>query len=423
MQRIGFPTPPPGRPRPRKGALIAVLLGAAVVGGFLFFVAPAQRPQSPDPEPPDTARQETTAIQTVERMVDAIDTGNAAAVGDALAAEWAGIQLPGITRDFLVPSDTPKHIDGAIEFTGAVVDLALGDCVAELGTDPIDYLVRCPVEVTGALPVALGQPLDMEIRAGTAAGEVVSLFHDGETPYVSDYCVWASGEYPELAETAFGATCQPVAQPAQAPAHNVMATGYVAAGVPEPSPDTRDSVTIARVLSGFERLHGEEAIDAPSEASALFANNGPIVRFPGLLPLLFEARDPFPSIPEFLDWSGRVYDVDLGICTISQRYEFGRIRVACPEAVWDGPLVTGLGLAPVPQPIEFIIQAGRITQTLGETNARLAEAADRFCRTAQKELPQFAAQAFRSDCTPNYTAAAADALMTLLEEYGRLLPA
>ena len=340
-----------------------------------------------------------------------------------MAAEWAGIQLPGITGDFLVPSDTPKRIDGAIEFTGAVVDLALGDCVAERGTDPIDYLVRCPVEVTGALPSALGQPLDMEIRAGTTAGEVVSLFHDGQTPYASDYCVWASGEYPELAETAFGATCQPVAQPAQAAAHNVMATGYVAAGVPEPSPDTRDSVTIARVLSGFERLHGEEAIDPPSEASALFANNGPIVRFPGLLPRLFEARDPFPSIPEFLDWSGRVYDVDLGICAISQRHESGRIRVECPEAVWAGPLVTGLGLAPVSQPIEFIIQAGRITQALGDTNPTLAEAADRFCRITQQELPQSAAQAFRSDCTPNYTAAAADVLMTLLDEYGRRFPA
>lgn len=423
MQQIGFPTPPPGRPRPRKGALITVLLGAAVVGGFLFFVAPAQRPQTPDPEPSDTARQETTAIQTVERVIGAIDTGDAAAVGDALAAEWAGIQLPGITRDFLVPSDTALHIDGAIEFTGAVVDLALGDCVAESGTESIDYLVRCPVEVSGALPSALGHPLDMEIRAGTIAGEVVSLFHDGQIPYASDYCVWASGKYPELAETAFGATCQPVAQPAQAAAHNVMATGYVAAGVPQPSPDTRDSVTIARVLSGFERLHGEQSIDAPTEASALFANNGPIVRFPGLLPRLFEARDPFPSIPQFLDWSGRVYDVDLGICTISQRHESGRIRVECPEAVWDGPLVAGLGLAPVSQPIEFIVQAGRITQALGDTNAALAEAAERFCRITQRELPQSAAQAFRGDCTPNYTAAAADALMILLEEYGRLLPA
>ena len=422
MQRVGFPSPPPQRPRPNRGAILAVLLGATLVGGFLFFVAPTQRSEAPDPEPVDNA-QETRAIRAVQELIGAIDRGDAAAVENALASEWVGIQLPGTGVEFLVPSDTSNRIEGAIEFNSASVDLALGGCEAERGTAPTDYLVRCYVEVKGPLPSALGHPQDVEVRAGTAAGEVLSLFHDGQTPNAFDYCVWASNRYPALAATAFGASCRLVTQPAEARAHSTMATGYVSADLPEPSQDTRDAVTVSRALSGFERLHAEEAIDAPSEASALFTFDGPIVRFPGLLPLPIEARDPFPSIPAFLDWSGRAYDVDLGACAIERRYESGGVRVACPEAVWDGPLVAGLDLAPVTQPIEFIIEGGRITQTLGETNARLAEAADRFCRSAQKELPQFAAQAFRSDCTPNYTSAAADALVTLLEEYGRLLPA
>ena len=330
----------------------------------------------------------------VERVVGAIDTGDATAVEDAMADEWAGIQLPGVTGDFLVPTDTPKRIDGAIEFTGAVVDLALGDCVAERGTDQIDYLVRCPVEVTGALPTALGQPLDMEIRAGTTAGEVVSLFHDGQTPYASDYCVWASGEYPELAETAFGATCQPVAQPAQAAAHNVMATGYVAAGVPEPSPDARDSVTIARVLSGFERLHGEEIIDPPSEASALFADNGPIVRFPGPSPASSKPATPSPRFLSSSTGVGGSTTSIWGSAPSLQRHESGRIQSNARRRFGPVPWLPAWVWLPVSQPIGFIIQAGRITQALGDTNPTLAEAAERFCRITQQELPQSSARRF-----------------------------
>lgn len=423
MQRVGFPPPPPERARPRKGIVIAVLVGAIVVGGFLFFVAPAQRPVPPNPEPPDTALREVTAIRAVQRLIGAIDDGDTKGVEDALAPEWVGIQLPGTTQDFLGPTDDPRLVDDAVEFSGAATDLALGDCGAESGTGPTDYLVRCAVEVTGALPTALGYPQFVEVRAGTAAGEVLSLFHDGQIPNAFDYCVWATGEYPELAATAFGASCQTVAHPAHATAHIAMATGYLSAGEPEPSQDTRDSVAVARVLAGFERLHDSEAADEPRAVATLFADSGPLVRFPGLLPLPMEARDPYPSIPEFLLWSGRSYDVDLGRCTIEQRYELGGVRAACPDAVWDGPLVSGLGLSPVTQPIEFIVEGGRITGTLGETDAELAAAADRFCRRAQEKLPRFADLAFRSDCTPRYTIEGADAFITMLNEYWRALPA
>jgi hypothetical protein len=423
MQRVGFPSPPPEPPRPRRGVALAVLVGTVLVGGFLFVLAPAQRPPAPDPDPPIVVQPETTAIRAVERLVAAIDTGDVAGVEGTLAVGWVGIQLPGTTSDFLEPTTDPDVFLNAIAFNGAAVDLVPAGCEAERQTGPVDHLVRCVVEVTGPLPAALGHPQFIEIRAGTLAGDVLSLYHDGLTPQAVDYCVWASGEYPEMAATAFGPRCHPVASPEVATVHGQMATEYLAAGVPSQSADTREAVTIPRVLAGFERLYNEDALGGSGEEFSLFANTGPVTQFPGLLPDPLEMRSPFPTMPEFLIWSARSYDVALGACTIGQRYDFGGVEVSCPDAIWDGPLVSGLGLLPVGQPIEFVITDGKITHTFGETDAGLAEAADHFCTRTREDRNPFAALAFRSDCTPRYTVEAADAFIGMLDDYWRNLPA
>ena len=423
MQRVGFPSPPPESPRPRRGTAVAVVVAALLVGGFLFVLAPAQLPSDPEPDPSPVVDPETVAIRAVEDLVSAIDTGEADDVARALAPDWVGLQLPGVTTDFLLPTTDAEVFADTIEFNGAAADLVPAGCDAERRTGPVDHLVRCVVEVGGPLPEALGHPQFIEIRAGTLAGDVLSLYHDGSTPQAIDYCVWASGEHPELAEDAFDSGCLPEVVPAIVRSHEELAADYLAAGVPTQSAAATEAVTIPRVLAGFERLYNEDARGGSGAEFALFAHTGPVTQFPGLLPDFLNLRSPFPMMPEFLVWSARSYDVDLGVCSIEQRYDFGGVGVTCPDAVWNGPLVSGLGLLPVRQPIDFIITDGKITHWFGETDRRLVDAAARFCSRVHDESEPFVSVAFRTDCTPNYTVQAADAFIALLDDYGENLPA
>lgn len=122
---------------------------------------------------------------------------------------------------------------------------------------------------------------------------------------------------------------------------------------------------------------------------------------------------PAPRLGEFLAWSQVVYRIDPAGCSLLEPE-----RVACPDARWSGPLVEGLAMPPVPQPVSFVFAGGRVVAVDGGTAPGLAHAYDRYCRWVRDHRPEVVPFVFDGDgCRPIFTELGAGRLLLTLADY------
>lgn len=390
MQQVGAP-PEPSEPEHRRGARWGIALGAvAALAALLLLV-------SFNGTSPSNERLSDQALDAVADLEKAVDEGDAAGVIDLLAPGWAVLDLPGSTQQVVPTSDQPRALQLYVE----TVELDFGGCEAEPAADPLTHLVQCDATVTGDLPKAFGYENATEVLVGVNGEAIVSVFQAPVPADAgSDYCVWAKLEHTHTAVDAFDINCYPIGGSS---VHNQLAARFVEAGRPELPVIEADSASIVLFVETFQH--------DPQSLASIFAQDWPLVRYPGLLPI--QPSPPFPKVSEYLAWSDLAYEVELGTCEVTARLQNGGLRVECPEARWGGPLVTSLGLGSVAQQIGFFVEDGAITGVVGTTSPILDEAVIGLCKWADSNRVGRVAIAFRADCTPHYTPEGAAEIVAL----------
>jgi len=352
---------------------------------------------------PSNERLSDQALDAVSDLEKALDEDDVAGVIDLLAPEWAVLDLPGSVRQVLPTSDPPK----ALELYAETVELDFAGCDAEPAADPLTHLVQCDARVSGDLPLAFGYDDATEVLVGVSDDAILSVFQAPVPEGAgSDYCIWAKLKHTDVAADAFDISCYPIGDPA---VHTQLAALFVEEGRPELPVIEADSASIVEFVETFQH--------DPQSLTSIFAEDWPLVRYPGLLPI--QPRPPFPKVSEYLAWSDVAYEVELGPCEVTARLQNGGLRVECPEAGWSGPLVANLGLEPVAQPIGFFIEDGSITGVVGTTSPVLDDAVIGLCTWANSNRIDRAAIAFRADCTPHYSPEGAAEIVALAEDSTR----
>ncbi len=190
-------------------------------------------------------------------------------------------------------------------------------------------------------------------------------------------------------------------------------------------------VAIAVVgLARAPRVGETDLVDPPNLAEALPRDAELVDRFLGALRgaggLSYRATPasgapglvgggPAPALGEFLDWSGIVYRIDRGACSVDEAG--ADLRVVCPAARWSGPLLDGLTLAPVVQPTTFVVHGATVTAMEGGTAPALAASFQNFCDWVRRARPETAAVVFSDGCRPVFGEDAARALLVVLSGY------
>lgn len=327
-----------------------------------------------------------------------------------LADDWIHVELPGTLA--AVADGQSRQ---AIEFALGVADVDLGGCRPDprIVSGIVDARAVCDqVAVHGAYPEAYGLAGgDQTVFIGVVDERIVSLFWSGQPVdalSIGAVCSFAQETMPDEASVAFGSGCLPVESPEAAAAHIAIAEAYLAAGSPR---DTQQLIEERHARSLVDRVVAAYRDDA--DPSRYVGSDDAVSIMPGLL--VDRDDPPFPTMAAALVWSALVFDIDVGACRTERLGSL--IRVACPEATWQGPLVAALGLGPVAQPVDFYVEGQRIIIIEGDTAPELRSAFADLCGWGASRLPEVSGRAFERGCVPRHDDSGARALLTLAGRY------
>lgn len=364
------------------GAVAAVgLLGIAL---FTFGSGDQDAPEAAAVSPAETA---------VRGFFAALGSGE---VDDAMAwldADHSLLVLPGLSN--VVTSG--DRVRDRLGFLSVVAGIEVGRCTA-VRTSMLTEArssARCTIVVDSDYRSALGLAEAAGTVTAVAEGDrlrSIAAIDDRLGGFI-DYCVWALDADAEGVDALFDDRCLPVETAATAAEHLALAAAYAERG--------HEAADPIRIVEAFVRIHNTGA-----SPIGMFGSTYRVATFPGVP--IESPHWPFPDLADYLEWSGVVYDFDIGACVASERSGAGLVAVDCASARLGGPLPQRLGLDPVPTPIRFFVEDGRIAGVSGRSPQALIDAFASQCTTLR------GASVLGAGCTPLYDAASAEALLAAI---------
>jgi len=309
------------------------------------------------------------------------------------------IRLPALPS----PLQTFGSLAGQLGYVAAIAELEIGWCSLEsrYDTDQVTT-AACDVTIVSRYRADLGlEGTAFTVRASadaTGITLVTSSFDDIEAPW-EQLCIWAFAFDPVLAGPVFDDGCRPVVQPGSATAQRQLAEGYAADGGSFAGA-ARNPVGITEAFATIHNRGGQP--------EGLFDFGGAVVRFPGMP--VDSPQWPHPEMRDYLLWSSRLFDFDLGECSTSPRVGEGLTAVDCPSARLAGLLPKLLGLGSVAQPMVFYVQSGKIVDVAGSTNPALVEEFTRVCGSVAALSAAAVTQFPSGECSPRFDGFGAAAL-------------
>ncbi len=397
-------SPSPGNSRGRSVlALSAVLL--VVAAGFALGRGGPARVGGADPAP-DLTERVARPIDVVQAFGAALADGQGAAAASLIADEWDQLELPGLPFRSLDGITDRAELANALDFYSELVDLETVRCRVESQTlSAASAQVVCDSSVDSIFAevgdvAGRAIPTKYWIEDDQISG--ILRNHLG-TPRLEPYCHWVESD--GGGSTLFDAGCSLVLSQQSSQRYQEQAAAYLAAGRPSVGRAyrvARGGITVVDILVRQLNRSGQPEVLVDRAAAGSAA--------PGVL-------GGSPSLEEFLEWSKIVYRIETGPCFVDGSAAPRQFGLSCPEARWSGPLIAGLTLDAVNQPVEFTVERVAVRAIAGETNPALLASWDRFCEWVTAARPVAAAAALADGCDPIYGETAARNLLTLVAEY------
>jgi hypothetical protein len=409
-----------GAGRPAGGRLgpaiaVAVVAGAALLALGSFRGSGTVVPDETIPEVvPD---QIEAAFVAVDEFAAAWNRGDAAAAASLVAGEWDSVLLPGFADSQFTPRDGRAALESGIAFLSSVTRLSLGPCDAVapspdsrattdlrcddggLEGDYLDAVARNIWEDIRPMPDR-GEP---GLTFGIRGDRIISIEAGGPGFAPQAYCIWAEQNRPADAGSLFDLWCRPDTTAAAAAIHAQLAAEFVAEGAPLPSRRLTDARLAAAYVDRFAEHHN---LGDVFTARGWLSQDVDASDLPG-----FPDGDAEPTVDEFLAWSARLLEIDVGACEVA--YSPESTVVTCSEMTVGGPLLDD----PVAQPTRFTLSPGSRRPVARAPERILAVEplggdpvpVEQICRLLEETDREAAAAVFTADCTPVYPAAASSA--------------
>lgn len=393
VRPFGSPAPPDQTGGPRR-LLVAISMGVVAVVAILF--APAAGDVEVAVVDPPAPIAGDADVDVVAEFHSRLAVGDASGAAELVAGDAARLDLAGLPPGLLRGGE---GLAAGLEGFQAAIGGGPGDCRSTPGRLTSGE-VTCTVTQAGPWAAAVGlagTSVDVTYRVddGMIAGAVARA-----RPALAGLCMWAE-QY--AGAGVFDSDCRPLVG---APLAEVAA-GYVAAGRPAPSDRYLAARRGARGVRLLVRAHNRGRDTAGMRAPGVAAGG-----FPGLV-----GEGPAPLLGDYMRWSQVVYRIRLGTCSVDGTRIDAGLQVDCPEARWTGPLVQGLALDPVRQPVTFTTHGAVLLSADGATEPGLAAAYERFCSWVHDRRPEVAPYLFVDGCRPIFTANAAGRLLMTLSDY------
>lgn len=400
-------------PRPGGGGLAALVAGIVAAGVLVLFGGRLPTGGDPEPEIPDLppitlpADPADQALDLVASFAEALDAGDAEGMSNLLADDVRVFGVPGFAfpRARLRP---PGPVDDRVAVLAAIATLELGPC---LPVEPspgagVDWVVDCPDgRFVGPFLDVMGG-LDPGVWFSIDRGEIVAV--DDQTSYASfhpRWCAWAEteGGFTGI----FDLSCRPRFDPALAPGLVAAAEAWIAAGRPEPAPESLRARlqldVVARFLTGLAGT-GEQA-------ATLVHPDLDVRATPGHL----GGPEPDPLAGQFVRWLAAVYDLEVDTTACGYGGAPGRVR--CSDVRWGGPLIQAARLDPAPVTLEFSVRDGLVAEIEGGFPAAMDTWLRAYCGWIRRVRPAEAPYVVMGDCAPVYTGWGGSGLALLADDY------
>ena len=406
------PVRPIGAPRPtrptRRAAWPVPTVALAVVLAVLLgtFRTPGIDNDADLPVPEPAASADVALVRALLADLAAGDVESAAAM---VAPRPDPVVLPGLPFGFMPQRPSADEVAEGLGFFAAVMDVATTDCRLDGRSLGSEAAVQCTVSVSSSFAGAgrvegRAIPVVFSVRDDRVTG-ILSGYTGA--PALERYCYWVEQNVRVVAVQLFDTDCVPVADAAAARHHRRLAAEFAASGRPRagtPYLSSRSGVVVADILVAAHNRSGN--------SSALVFDEAVVAAMPGMM-----AAGRTAPLAEYLGWSEVVHRVDPGTCHVDGRDAPGVYRVVCPEATWSGPLVEGLGLDPLRQPLEIDVRGAAVSGMSGPTVPALLRAYEDFCAWVYAAKPYSVATLFSDGCRPIYTPQAARGLLVVLSGY------
>jgi hypothetical protein len=390
---------------------VAVLAGAALFALGSFGGSGTAVPQETVPEVvPDPTE---AAFVVVDEFAEQWNSGNAAAAVSLIGAEWDSVLLPGFTDSLFVPEDGRAALEDGIAFLSSVARLSLGPCDAvapdpgarattdircedgALEGDYLDAIARNIWEGIRPMPDR-GEP---GVTFGVRGDRIISIEAGGPGFAPQAYCIWAEQSRPEDADSLFDLWCRPNTSAAAAAVHAELAAAFVAEGTPLPPRRLTDARLAAVYVDRFAEHHN---LGDVFTARGWMSQRVEAADLPG-----FPAGSNEPTVDEFLAWSTRLLEIDVGECEVD--YSVESTVVTCRDMTVGGPMLAEA----VAQPTRFTLSPASRRPVARAPERILAVEplggdpipVERICRLLQGSDPAAAGAVFTADCAPDYPAA------------------
>lgn len=404
VRPLGGPTPPAPRGR------LALALAAVVVLAAAALLAQAGRgtvrvsdADFPDPLT-DAGGREVDLVYDFNGLVA---SGDHAAAAEVVADDWSLLALPAMPFRFLPDGADREAVAAALSFYGEVAAPTVIGCRATRST-PTATDVVCDHRLDSAWAEAVhvgGRTSRATYQV--ADGEILAILADHlGAPAVTDLCHYAEQRVHGSQAPLFDTECTPLAT-APAAVHRSAAADFVAAGRPAAGPAYRAARSGATAVPAFVATHNRGG-----SAGTLVNGDASASGFPGLV-----SEGLPPRLADFVEWSKVAYRIDPGRCWVDGSRPDATLRLTCGEATWTGPLVEGLALDEVRQPVTFHISESMVQSVGGGTAPGLAHAFGRFCEWVHANRPEVVPSIFGWRCRPIFTADAAGRMLLILDDY------
>ncbi len=398
--------PPPPEPR-RRGVLVLVALAALGAAAVLAPSGPGtvQVSEVDVPDPP--ADDGGADVRLVYEFNALLASGDHVAAAGLVAEDWTLLALPGLPFRFVPAGADQEALTAPLAFYGEVVDPTVAGCrVARADLTGTDVVCDHRLDSGWAQAVRIGGRTT-SVTYQVADGEITAVLTDHlGSPAVTSFCHYAERQIHGSQAPLFDADCAPLAT-APTAAHREAAAAFVAAGRPGAGVSYRVARSGVSAASVFVATHNRGG-----RARALAYGDASASGFPGLV-----SEGLPPRLADFVDWSQVAYRIDLGRCWVDgTEPDFG-LRLTCDEASWTGPLIEGLSLGEVTQPVSFVISNATIQSVAGGSAPGLAHAYGRFCEWVYGNRPEVVPAIFAHRCRPIFTAEAAGRMLLVLDAY------
>lgn len=367
----------------------------AAIAALVVLLAPGRAVEVSEAVPPAPLVGELD-VEVVAEFHTRLGVGDFAGAAAMVAPGATRLDLPGLPPGLLTGGDALAE---RLEDMFVAIHGEAGQCRSAPGRLTSGEVV-CTVAPAGPWAEAVGLAGEaVNVTYRVADGQLADVVSRAR-PSLAGLCHWTELS---IGAGVFDSDCRPLTGAGLAAA----AESYVAAGLPAPSDRYLTARRGARGVRLLVRAHNRGRDTAGMRAPGVAATG-----FPGLL----GEGDP-PLLGDYLRWSQVVYRIRLGTCSVDgTRLDLG-LRVACPDARWTGPLVEGLALDPVPQPVIFTTHGAVVLGAAGGTEAGLTHAFERFCTWVYERRPEVAPYLFTEGCHPIFSADAAGRLLMTLSDY------